>query len=38
MKMETMVASPVKGVVEIVVVTAGDEVAGGDLLLDITEE
>jgi len=38
MKMETMVASPVKGVVDRVVVTAGDEVAGGDLLLDVTEE
>ncbi len=33
-----MVASPVKGTVDRIIVTAGDEVAGGDLLLDITEE
>lgn len=33
-----MVASPIKGTVDRVIVTAGDEVAGGDLLLDITEE
>jgi biotin carboxyl carrier protein len=33
-----MVASPVKGVVERVVVTAGEEVSGGDLLVEITEE
>jgi len=38
MKMETMVASPVKGIVDRVIVTAGEEVAGGDLLLDIVEE
>jgi pyruvate carboxylase len=38
MKMETMVASPIKGVVDRVIVTAGEEIAGGDLLLDITEE
>lgn len=36
MKMETMVASPIKGVVDRVVVTAGEEIAG--LLLDITKE
>lgn len=35
---ETMVASPVKGVVERVVVTAGEEVSGGDLLVEIIEE
>lgn len=38
MKMETMVASTVKGVVERVVVTAGDQIDGGDLLVEITEE
>jgi pyruvate carboxylase len=38
MKMETMVSSPIKGTVECVVVTAGDQIAGGDLLVDITED
>jgi len=38
MKMETMVASPCKGVVDRVVVTAGDQIEGGDLLVDIVEE
>ena len=33
-----MVASPIRGIVDRVIVTAGDEVAGGELLLDITEE
>jgi biotin carboxyl carrier protein len=32
-----MVASPVKGTVERVIVTAGDEISNGDLLIEITE-
>jgi biotin carboxyl carrier protein len=38
MKMETMVASPVKGTVTRVVVTAGDQVEAGDLIVEVDEE
>mmetsp|Transcript_23313 Transcript_23313/g.57371 ORF Transcript_23313/g.57371 Transcript_23313/m.57371 type:complete len:1241 (-) Transcript_23313:878-4600(-) len=38
MKMETMVASPVAGTVSRIVVTAGDQIDGGDLLVEVEEE
>jgi pyruvate carboxylase len=37
MKMETVVSSPVKGAVSFVVVTAGDNVDAGDLVVEIDE-
>lgn len=38
MKMETMVASPVAGTVSRIVVTAGDQIDGGDLLVEVEDE
>jgi biotin carboxyl carrier protein len=38
MKMETAVCSPIKGVVNTVIVTAGDQVESGDLLVEIVDE
>lgn len=38
MKMETMVASPCNGTVSRIVVTAGDQIDGGDLLVEVEEE
>lgn len=37
MKMETVITSPCDGVVSNVVVTAGDQLEGGDLCLEIDE-
>jgi pyruvate carboxylase len=38
MKMETMVTSPVAGIVSRIVVTAGDQIASGDLLVEVEDE